>query len=79
LAGAAGNGKTQACLTLSVLASLPVALQYINHLQLHGNGNDGDMKHVNPASVASGVIYIDTEGTFSAPRVGEIAQSMRPG
>lgn len=47
-----GAGKTQSCLTASVIATLPES----------EGGLDGD------------VIYIDTEGTFRAQRVAQIAE-----
>ncbi|KAK7504250.1 hypothetical protein BaRGS_00004554 [Batillaria attramentaria] len=56
VAGPAGCGKTQFCMTLSVLATLP---------ECHG-GQGG------------AVLYIDTEGAFSARRLLEIAQCRLP-
>ncbi|CAG8737681.1 14568_t:CDS:2, partial [Acaulospora morrowiae] len=53
LVGPANSGKTQLCLTLSVLATLPTSM----------NGLGG------------GVCYIDTQGTFGADRLIEIAQN----
>ncbi|XP_041353756.1 DNA repair protein RAD51 homolog 2-like [Gigantopelta aegis] len=53
IAGPAGSGKTQFCVMLSVLATLPRML----------GGLEGS------------VLYIDTEGAFSAERLLEIARS----
>ena len=46
LAGSAGSGKTQLCVTLSVVTALPPSL----------------------GGCGLGVVYIDTEATFSAER-----------
>ncbi|XP_076464005.1 DNA repair protein RAD51 homolog 2-like [Babylonia areolata] len=56
IAGPAGCGKTQFCMTLSVLAPLPTAQ----------GGLGGD------------VLYIDTEGAFSAKRLLEIGGCRLP-
>ncbi|CAG8563994.1 6547_t:CDS:2, partial [Acaulospora colombiana] len=53
LVGPSNSGKTQFCLALSILATLPISM----------NGLDG------------GVCYIDTQGTFRAERLIEIAQN----
>lgn len=65
MAGAAGMGKTQACLTLCVVASLPLALHYMSTMNDH---DTNDIKHINASSMARGIVYIDTERTFSATR-----------
>ncbi|XP_025104918.1 DNA repair protein RAD51 homolog 2-like isoform X2 [Pomacea canaliculata] len=56
IAGPSGCGKTQFCLTLAVLATLPVS-----------NGGCGGT-----------VLFIDTEGAFSAERLVEIARCRLP-
>ncbi|KAL8622951.1 hypothetical protein ACOMHN_027072 [Nucella lapillus] len=56
IAGSAGCGKTQCCMMLSVLATLPT--------EQGGLGGD--------------VLYIDTEGAFSARRLLEIAGCRLP-
>lgn len=56
IVGGPGMGKTQACLSLAVMAALPEAW-------------DG---------LGGGVVYIDTESTFSPSRLVEIARSRFP-
>ncbi|GAB1600694.1 DNA repair protein RAD51 homolog 2-like [Argonauta hians] len=56
LAGPAGCGKTQFCMMLSFLATLPVEMK----------------------GMSGSVIYIDTESTFSACRLVEIARNKYP-
>ncbi|XP_014783611.1 DNA repair protein RAD51 homolog 2 [Octopus bimaculoides] len=56
LAGPAGCGKTQFCMMLSLLSTLPTEMR----------------------GMAGSVIYIDTESTFSASRLVEMARNKYP-
>ena len=63
LAGEFGSGKSQICHTLSVAAN-----------QLIENGRLNDAKEIDRHSTPGNIIFIDTENTFRADRVHQIAE-----
>ncbi len=82
LVGGPGAGKTQACLQLSVSAALPYtapppAAAAASSTSSSGSSSLAGSSGSEPA--AGGVLYIDTEGTFSAGRLVEIARARYPG
>jgi DNA repair protein RadA len=63
LAGEFGSGKSQICRTLCVAAN-----------QLIENSRHDDVKESDKHSTAGNIIFIDTENTFRADRVHQIAE-----
>ena len=65
LVGHAGAGKTQMCLTLAALVTMP-SISAITSMSL------GDMHDADAILSNGAVVYIDTEQKFNAKRLYEI-------